>query len=149
LCFILIFMSLGNQVPRITIRSVHNPTAISFVGEAFVDDTGLGTNEGDSHSQLVTNLQNLAQRWEKLLYSTGGALNLSKCFWFLLSWRWLNGRPVIHTSTTAPGTLQMTSEGHQELHIIPRIEATDSFRMLGVHISPSGVIKGRSKFCGR
>jgi len=149
LCFILIFMSLGNQVSRITIRPVHNPTTICFVGEAFVDNTGLGTNEGDSHSQLVTNLQNLAQRWEKLLYSTGGALNLSKCFWFLLSWRWLNGRPVIHTSTTAPGTLQMTSEGHQELHIIPRIEATDSFRMLGVHISPSGVIKGRSKFCGR
>jgi hypothetical protein len=53
------------------------------VGEAFVDDARLGTNEDhDNSKKLVTILQTLAQRWEKLLYSTGGALNLSKCFWF-------------------------------------------------------------------
>jgi hypothetical protein len=75
------------------------------VGEAFIDDIGLGTNEGDNHLCLINNLQILAQQWEKLLYSTGGALNLSKCFWFLLSWQWIDGRPILHSSTTAPGIL--------------------------------------------
>jgi hypothetical protein len=61
------------------------------VGEAFVDDAGLGTNDdkgdqpGPAELALVNNLQKLAQEWEKLLYSTGGALNLQKCFWFPLS----------------------------------------------------------------
>jgi hypothetical protein len=117
LCFILIFMSLGDQVPRITLQAVHNPTPVSFVGEAFVDDTGLGTNEdGEDHHQLICNLCTLAQRWETLLYSTGGALNLSKCFWFLLSWRWRGGKPILHSLITAPGSLQMTSEGNKIAH---------------------------------
>jgi hypothetical protein len=118
LCFILIFMSLG-PVPNISVGSVKRSVSVTYVGEAFVDDAGLGTNQGDTHLQLARNLQILAQRWEKLLYSTGGALNLSKCFWFLLSWRWIHGKPVLHTSLTAPATLKMTSEDNEELHISP------------------------------
>jgi hypothetical protein len=143
LCFILIFLSIGDDVPQVTLSSVNDPAPLCFIGEAFVDDTGLGTNKGDNHQQLISNLQTLAQRWEKLLYSTGGALNPSKCFWFLLSWRWVNGKAVLHTSTTAPGNLQMTSEGGSDLITIPRITAGSSFCTLGVHISPSGSNTGR------
>jgi len=143
LCFILIFLSLGASSPQIHLQSVNRGSKISYVGEAFVDDAGLGTNEGSGdHNQLTTNLQTLAQRWEKLLFSTGGALNLSKCFWFLLSWHWVKGKPVLHTLTTAPGDLVMTSEGDPAQVIIPRIEPASSFRTLGVHISPSGTNTG-------
>jgi len=144
LCFILIFMSLG-PVPNISIKSITRSVSVTYVGEAFVDYAGLGTNQGDTHLQLAHNLQILAQRWEKLLYSTGGALNLSKCFWFLLLWRWIQGEPVLHTSLTAPATLQMTSEDNAELYTIPRIEAAASYRTLGVHISPSGNNTGALK----
>jgi len=74
LCFILIFLSLGNHSPRIHLQAANSTQSISYVGEAFVDDARLGTNEDhDNSKKLVTNLQTLAQRWEKLLYSTGGA----------------------------------------------------------------------------
>jgi hypothetical protein len=72
-------------------------------------------------------------------------LNLSKCFWFLPSWCWVQGNPVLHTTATEPGVLQMTSEGDPTLITIPRIEPTSSFCMLGVYISPSGSNSGAFK----
>jgi hypothetical protein len=80
LCFILIFLSIGDNVPRVTLSSVNDPVPSCFIGEEFVDGAGSGTNKGDNHQQLICNLQTLAQRWDKLLYSTGGALNPSKSF---------------------------------------------------------------------
>jgi hypothetical protein len=128
LCFILIFLSLGTTPPRSHLQTVNRASKISYVGEAFVDDAGLGINEGSSdYKQLTNNLQTLAQRWEKLLFSTGGALNLSKCFWFLLSWHWVKGKPVMHTNATAPGDLIMTSESNPASVTIPRVEPTSSF----------------------
>jgi hypothetical protein len=124
------------------------------VGEAFVDDTGLGTNKAitrdlpppkDSvniHSNLISNLGLLTQEWEKLLFSTGGALNLDKCFWFLLSWKCIHGRAKFYTADTAPGVLEMMLEDCPKLSIIKRLEPTESFRTLGIFISPSGSNKG-------
>jgi len=61
-----------------------------------------------------------------------GALNLAKCFWFLLSWRWIKGKASLHTPETAPGTLQMTPENDKTAHTIKRIEPSESYRTLGV-----------------
>jgi hypothetical protein len=44
LCFLLIFNSLSTTVPRITIQSVDQTSIVKYIGEAFVDDSGLGTN---------------------------------------------------------------------------------------------------------
>jgi len=80
LCFILIFLSLDKNVPSIHLLTVAHTHQLKYVGEAFVDETGLGTNQmHGNYNNIVTNLQRLAQSWEKLLNSTGGALNLSKC----------------------------------------------------------------------
>ena len=61
----------------------------TVTGLSFVDDTGLGvtsnsasTSEPNSNAedfvQVVQKLQTLAQHWERLLFTTGGALNLTK-----------------------------------------------------------------------
>jgi len=88
LCFFLIYLSLDKKVSKIKLTAVDNTTKVEYVGEAFVDDTGLGTNDitsenkADEHTAAIQNLQPLAQEWEKLLFSTGGAQNLQKCFGF-------------------------------------------------------------------
>jgi hypothetical protein len=80
----------------------------TVTGSSFVDDTGLGvmtnsatTSEQNSNvedlNQVVQQLQTLAQHWERLLFTTGGALNLQKSFWYLLSWEWKNGHPKLVT----------------------------------------------------
>jgi hypothetical protein len=143
LCFILIFLSLTKDTPAIHLSAVDSSRPTKYVGEGFVDDTGLGTNQQTQSESLIENVERLAQQWEKLLYSTGGALNLSKCFWFQMSWSWKGGKAGLDSVRNTPGVLYLTSEG--ELHTkvkIPRIEPTSSFRTLGVHLSPSGSNKG-------
>jgi len=155
LCFILIFRSLSPSAPGITITSVDHQLSCQFKGEAFVDDAGLGVNlhstdssgeieltVDEEHVLLTQQLQRLAQEWEKLLYSTGGALNLQKCFWFLLSWRWVGGKAKLHTQLTLPASLTMTAGLDNTPTTIPRIEPTQSFRTLGVYLTPSGCNKG-------
>jgi hypothetical protein len=83
LCFVLTFKSLLADVHNITIQSVDTTMTIQYVVEAFVDDTGLSTNNMPRNNPtgnldyniLTSQLQRLAQEWEQLLFSTGGALN--------------------------------------------------------------------------
>jgi len=42
-------------------------------------------------TEILRHLQHNAQIWERLLYSSGGALNLKKCFWYLVFWKWKDG----------------------------------------------------------
>jgi hypothetical protein len=154
LCFILIVRSLSITAPGITINTAHQAQLCQFFGEAFVDDSGLGTNlppnalEADTetveeeHIVLTRRLQRLAQEWERLLFSTGGALNLQRCFRFILSWHWAGGNAELHAQLTLPATLTMTSGSDPTPIAVPRIEPTQSFRTLGVYLTPSGCNKG-------
>jgi hypothetical protein len=93
ICFSLIVNSLSKRAPRMRMRSTDGQTTITMRGDAFVDDAGLGSTidlpaAADTSIHLVRRstpsiapvLQNLAQHWERLLFSTGGASNLQKCF---------------------------------------------------------------------
>jgi hypothetical protein len=136
-------MSLSKQAPSITLRSPTGDKSITYRGESFVDDTGLGVNPSPvtpstHYSTTILQLQHLAQEWEKLLFGTGGALNLQKCFWFLLSWKWNNGRATLHTIQSAPGSIKLTSGDNPEVVEILHIKPSETFRTLDVYITPSG-----------
>ncbi len=67
---------------------------------AFVDDAQNGLNNIDKSQPwdlptLHMNLQQMSQTWERLLYSSGGALKLLKCFYYLLHWEWNQGLPSL------------------------------------------------------
>jgi Reverse transcriptase (RNA-dependent DNA polymerase) len=70
----------GNGMKIEDIEKTTEDTMNWIVG--FVDDTSLFTNikEDDSIQQLITNLQDDGNIWSELLNSTGGKLELSKCF---------------------------------------------------------------------
>jgi hypothetical protein len=82
ICFILICTSLSSNSPSIIIHSVDKAHTSRSKGCAFVDDSGLGCSQNSvtlsQPTDIVNNLNALAQEWERLLYSTGGALNLQK-----------------------------------------------------------------------
>jgi hypothetical protein len=57
--------------------------------DAFVDDAQNGLNDvGEAEpwdlQTLQSNLQQMSQTWERLLFCSRGALELSKCFYYLL-----------------------------------------------------------------
>jgi hypothetical protein len=69
--------------------------------DGFVDDNSIFTNLPFGNNNLILLLekaQHDAQTWEGLLSATGGELKLSKCFYYVLSWKWTKiGSPVPET----------------------------------------------------
>jgi hypothetical protein len=66
--------------------------------DSFVNDTSNGCNDvhletAMPYAKMIANGQACAQIWERILYSSGRALELKKCFWYLVHWQWVNGRP--------------------------------------------------------
>jgi hypothetical protein len=124
---------------------------VSLTGSSFVDDTSLGitsTYVWDStisdqanlllqSSIVLQDLRRLAQHWERLLFTTGGALNLQKSHWYLLTWVWQNGIAKLATSVQAPGDLYMMTGNSIIEEKVPRISPDNSFRTLGVIITPN------------
>jgi hypothetical protein len=118
------------------------PLAMSFVNpwgdileewnaDSFVDDTSNRCN--DSHLdkampyvELIAKAQACAQIWEWLLYGSGGALELRKCFWYLVYWQWENGHPSMAPSISCPGIIALTSGNVPNNTVIPRLEVWEA-----------------------
>ena len=128
-----------------------NHTSVRL-GDAFVDDTAFGATAAYRGPQNVPTVEQikeqelevlailtlLGQQYEKLLHATGGALNLAKCFWILLSWRWVDGKAYLKTRSEAPLQLLLTSGYNMQPEEIPRLESSTPYRTLGVHITATG-----------
>lgn len=71
---------------------VHGKTIKQWI-DGFVDDTSLFSNltpgayDDDTLLQLQTNLSHDMMKWKELLEASGGNLELSKCFYYILSWK--------------------------------------------------------------
>jgi len=76
-----------------------------------------------------------AQHWEKILFSTRGAINTSKSHWYILSWNWKQGKPSLSTIHNTPTSLSLTSGYNKHPSQIPRINPSVSYRTLGVYRS--------------
>jgi len=141
-----------DPIPSLGLQSVNLTDKLDNNGESFVDDSNLVSTSSipqESHhvstvdqisqsKSAVENLQQLAQSWEKALFSTGGAINFQKSFWFLFHWQWKNG---VAKLVSPPDTLQLKlTEGNilDSPVTVPQKSVHDTYRTLGVYISPSG-----------
>jgi hypothetical protein len=82
LLFILI-AQLINNLPGIKLQNPTGAITLYNQGDAFVDDSYLASSSTDPHSPIesaLSNLQVLSQKWERGLFTTGGAINLQKKF---------------------------------------------------------------------
>jgi hypothetical protein len=156
LLFCLMVEALGVSTPIMHFSSVDNTTKLNNPGEAFVDDSFLGCTSSHIDSQevsfsenqknhmvsAVSNLTSLAQRWERLLFTTGGALNLQKSYWHLMAWHWKGGSAKLNIPSATSQQLFLTS-GEQLSNPVPLPQLTpyESYKTLGVFLSPSGSMK--------
>ena len=109
--------------------------------DAFVDDTDLWDiifhsllSDDDCFRRMAAR----AQSWEKLLFLSGGQLNLSKCYWYYISWQWQDGIPTLSTIQDTPGSISILPGNSPTPQIIHRVEATSALKTLGLPTSPSG-----------
>jgi hypothetical protein len=88
----------------------------------------------------ITLMQATAQHWEQLLYSTGGSLQLAKCFWYGISWTFTpTGKPtMVHTTDDGP-PIQLTSGSSlADPQTIQHLPMNQGQRTLGIRLSPDG-----------
>ncbi len=107
---------------------------------AIVDDTMVGTNKGQTHTQVLENAQSLAQTWADLLWLSGGALELSKCYYYSVQWSWVKGRAVMDRFDPFASIAIQQSDVSDPLTITQK-PTNEGMRTLGVHVSPSGCLK--------
>jgi len=112
--------------------------------DGFVDDTELGMNdfweEHEDLASLVDTFQAAAQRWERLLFTSGGALELSKCSWYCLHWQWdTQGVATATTFGDSGPTLNLTRGSSSTSHPIKRLEVHEAHKTLGVRLEPLSV----------
>lgn len=102
--------------------SVNKEVSVTSTGDAFVDDSYLGATSSyipgpeetfstmvNNHTEsALSNLQILSQKWDKLLFTTGGAINLSKSFWIVFNRHWNNGHADLSALEIANHSLSLT-----------------------------------------
>ena len=155
LMFWILFASIDTTLRALLFISACCNLAVSRIGDAFVDDSHLGVtsaHEDDPAFTLEENIRlhelrvtedlgKLAQHYERLLWSTGGALNIGKCSWNLISWRWKNGRAKLATIEQAPAALRLTAGMSLQKETVPRLQPTETYRTLGVFLNGKGCMK--------
>jgi hypothetical protein len=98
------------------------------------------------YKELIAKAQGMAQIWERILYSSGGALELRKCFWYLVYWTWENGHPQMMTMIECPGIISLTSGNVPIYTVIPRLEVWEARRTLGVRLAQDGNYRKEAAF---
>ena len=73
----------------------------------YVDDTDLlhwASRYGISDEEFIEDIQSATFDWGMLAQSTGGAIKPPKSFWYLLSWKFERGRPMLKEPHELPQT---------------------------------------------
>ena len=62
------------------------------VGTGYVDDDTLGVSiprhQQQTETKVYQHIKRMGQLLERLLFITGGRLELSKCYWDFITWKW-------------------------------------------------------------
>jgi len=152
LCYWVIVQSLDPTITAAKFISVCKEIIVEITGVSFVDDSSLSVtteyeqdpnlsiDDNRKHETilLVQQLAALGQHWERLLFTTGGAINFQKSQWYLMTWIWRNGLPRLATNAQAPAMLSLTTGTNTQPNLVPRLNPTEGFRTLGVYVTPSG-----------
>ncbi|MFO0446277.1 MAG: hypothetical protein ACK51L_01300, partial [bacterium] len=152
LCYWVIVTSLDPTITAGKFISACRSIIVEITGVSFVDDSSLTVtseyqydptltdqvNRWMGVEHLVQRLSALGQHWERLLFTTGGAINFQKSHWYLMQWLWTQGIPRLATARQSPAMMALHTGGNLIPDAVPRLEPTQGFRTLGVYITPSG-----------
>jgi hypothetical protein len=82
--------------------------SICSVGYSFVDDTDLSQTAKtptDTEEEVASEMQRALDTWEGAIRATGGAIIPPKSFWYLIGFRWVEGRWFYKDEIDAPAVL--------------------------------------------
>ena len=122
--------------------------------DGYVDDTSIFTSI-DEQEQVPTaqtiavQLQQDAQIWEQLLAATGGKLELTKCFYYILQWKFDEEGVPSHISKQeleeAGVKIAIQEQGKDQPTEITHIDCDTAHRTLGVYKTITGSQKEQKR----
>jgi Reverse transcriptase (RNA-dependent DNA polymerase) len=132
--------ALDQNSQGLTFRNPRGTSELRRTADAYVDDTELFvTLKNADLLTLAKEMQTTAQFWEQLLYTTGGALALEKCFFVAMDWVWENDTYRPRTKIEQPLTISLFSGGNpNDITTILQKDPSDGPRNLGVMLAPDG-----------
>jgi hypothetical protein len=114
----------------------------------FLDDSNGQVNsfnetEDPAHLQeLVMKAQHNASQWSSLLHATGGALELSKCSYHVMYWKFsVQGAPVLSNVQSEIPPLQVTNPLTDNIHVMEFLPPSVAHKTLGHYKEPVGIQK--------
>ena len=113
---------------------------VSFVGYAFVDDFDqVTTAEEISAPAFIAaeKMQAAVRDWAGSVEVTGGALEPSKSYWYLIDFEWSNGSYKYKSIASAPASITLADESGNSI-TLQRLEPHDARRTLGLYQAPDG-----------
>jgi hypothetical protein len=118
---------------------------------SYVDDRSTGIMDATLVDPLplpdmTGNMQAVAQVWECILYISGGALELPKCFWYLIYWQWVNGQQQMMPNVSTPGHFALTQGHIPNYTVINRLEVWQAMQTLGVCTALDGKYRKEAAF---
>ena len=107
------FLAVSTLMIEVYKRLGHGTNFVSaWSGDAFyiaavlyVDDSDLlhlSLVSEPSDEDFLARVQKATFDWGGLVQATGGALKPSKCFWYMLAWRWVRGVPTMKKASQLP-----------------------------------------------
>lgn len=121
-------------------------------GLGYVDDVTLGTtadtidtdndnikgNTEKEENMVHKEITAIGQSWETMLHTNGGLLELKKCYWIFMCWKWPRGIATLKEVQEIPQTLKITqTEDDLEVTIVHK-SVQDAPRVLGCHVAADG-----------
>jgi Reverse transcriptase (RNA-dependent DNA polymerase) len=118
-----------------------NGDAIMLVGFAFVDDTDLmvnhPTNDNSSTGIIQEKMQRSITDWEGGLRITGGALEPSKSWWYLINFQWEAGSWRYMKIDECQAEVSVR-DPYGKVLPLERVQVNDARKTLGVYLAPNG-----------
>jgi Reverse transcriptase (RNA-dependent DNA polymerase) len=128
---------LANHSFGFVATSVQKDRIEKINNQGFVDDTSLMTNGGNTSHELIQRLQQDAQTWNNLLFSSGGKLELNKCLYYIISFKFdATGNPTMYTPEHEQ--LHLSIQGSETNHPITLMQPHQAHKTLGCFRSLDG-----------
>ncbi|MEM7284523.1 MAG: hypothetical protein AAF438_23235, partial [Pseudomonadota bacterium] len=144
-CFIsnTLFDCFEERAHGATFESPNRRLSIKIYMIGFVDDTTGQVNEFNKNDQsdptaVITKMQEDAQLWNDLLWSSGGALELTKCSYHVYFYKFTRSSEPVLVCGQVGNPIRVSSGDRTREYPIPHKSAYTAHKTLGHHKDPSG-----------
>jgi hypothetical protein len=130
----------------LTFTTALSGTLVAIACFAFVDDTDVIHSRDDVNTPgeaVAAEMQSVMDIWEGGIRATGGALNPSKSYWYMIDFNWMPQqlRWNYKRITEVPGEIKVQNP-QSKLEVLERLEVDDPRVTLSINISPDETWEG-------